>query len=81
MLTILNSMVIMIMGDLIWSLNDHRNLHFDNWWDIHLNCENYEPNDYGHDFGFANLLVLIVRFTFCEKWVQREKHPNNTHLP
>ena len=30
MLTILNSMVIMIMGDLIWPLNDHRNLHFDN---------------------------------------------------
>ena len=38
-------------------------------------CLKYKANGYGHNFGFANYLTLIVSFTSHGKWVQREKYP------
>ena len=33
------------------------------------------------DLDFASYLALSVCFICYKKWVQREKNPNNTHLP
>ena len=60
MLTILSSIVNIIVGgggdkELIWLLNEHMNLHFDNVWNIHMSSKNYQANGYMH-----NLDLLII---------------------
>ena len=45
-----------------------------------MSSENYEANGYKHKFGFSNHLALIAYFISYEKWMQREKCPNNTCL-
>ena len=40
---------------------------------MHVNSENYEVNDYGHPFGFANHLALVMCFKSYQKWVQSEE--------
>ena len=50
-----------------------------------MSSENYEANGYKHKFGFSNHLALIAYSISYEKWMQREKCPNNTclryHIP
>jgi len=36
------------LGEHVRPLNKHKNLHFDYEWIIHMSCNNYEANGYGH---------------------------------
>jgi hypothetical protein len=39
----------------IWPPNEHKNLHFKNECDIHMNTKSYEANGYGYDL---DLLII-----------------------
>lgn len=41
----------------------------------------YEANHYRHDSYLLNDVALIACFISSEKWVQRDKYPDNTSLP
>ena len=48
MITILGSIVNIIGGyQPIWPFNEHKNLHFDNEYDVHMSSKNYEESGYG----------------------------------
>ena len=53
MLTILGPIVNMIGRIYIWPLNEHKNLHFDNEWDIHMSSK---PMGKQHDL---DLFIII----------------------
>ena len=44
MMTVVGSMVDIIGGEPYDHFNEHKNLHFDNGSDIHLNSENFEES-------------------------------------
>jgi hypothetical protein len=51
-----------------------------------MSSETYEANDCGHDLIFL-IISQILSHTNCvfhilrdEKWVERERYPNNTRL-
>ena len=46
-----------------------------------MSSRDYEAKWLWPQFGFASHLGLIACFITYEKWVQREKYPNNTRLP
>ena len=39
-----------IIGGCIWLYNEHKNLHFDNKWEIYMGFANYEESGYNLDF-------------------------------
>ena len=39
---------------------NHIEIHFDNEYDVHMNLENYEVKDYGHDLELA-----IIKYLKC----------------
>jgi hypothetical protein len=80
MLTILGSIVNINWDRSIWSLNEHKNLHFDNEKDIHMSSENLRGKWLWAWFGYANQFALIACFISYEKWAQGEKCLNNTSL-
>ena len=43
------------MEGLIWPLDEHENVHFDNEYDIHTSPEIYKANGYGYDL---DLLII-----------------------
>ena len=55
-------------------LTSTRAFHFDNE-------QNYEATDYGHDLELLILSYNLCVFDSYEKWVQREKYPNDTRPP
>ena len=66
---VLSSIINMMGGAPIWSLNERENLHFDNEYDIHVSFEQYEVNGFGYELGLFNHLVLIACFISREKWM------------
>lgn len=40
--------------------NEHKDVHFDNEFDIHLSSNNHEDNGYMHKVGLTRHLALIV---------------------
>jgi hypothetical protein len=55
MITILDSIII-VVGEIVWPLNEDENLHFDDAQDIRMNSKNYEENEYNLDL---NLLIVL----------------------
>ena len=55
MITILDSIVI-IVGEIVWPLNEDENLHFDDAQDICMNSKNYEKTQHNLDL---NLLTIL----------------------
>ena len=50
----------------IWQLNEHKNLHFDHHYDIHMSYKkNYEVYGNGHDLDL--LLVLSACFVIAQE--------------
>ena len=74
MLTILSSVLNMIGGS-IQPLKEHKNLHFYYELDIHMSAENYESPWLWAWLKFANPSQMVC-FISSEKWVHREKYPN-----
>ena len=64
----------------IWPFNEHKNLHFDNEWDIHLISKNHEAITMG------TIWICWLSHTNCGflsyvKLEQREKYLKNTCRP
>jgi hypothetical protein len=47
MIIVLGWIIHTIGGGAIWSLNEHKNFHFENDEDVHRNFKNYGENAYG----------------------------------
>ena len=58
MITILGS-IVDITGRTGMTINEHKNLHFDNEWDTHVSSETYEESGYGLNLD-AKYLKLIA---------------------
>ena len=50
------------LGEPIWPFNKHKNVHFDNIQDGHVNSKYYEESSYDLHLDLANHLVLMVCF-------------------
>ena len=46
-----------------------------------MSSRTYESNGYVHDLNLLIISRKLHVFIFNEKWVQGEKHLNNTHVP
>ena len=62
--------MINIIGGPVWPLNEHE------IFTLTMNKKFVQGR-----YGIANHLALFECFISYEKWVQREKYPNNTRLP
>ena len=39
-----------------WTFNEHKNLHLDNKYDVHMSSKNYEESGYGLDLDLLTIL-------------------------
>ena len=71
MITILDSIVNILKGCIIWPFNERENLHLDDEWRIWYPNYSYEPKLWGKwiqlSYGFANHLVLNHLFLWQKK--------------
>ena len=55
MMTYLNSIINLIIGVSIWLFNEHKNLHFDGEYDIHISYESYDESRYSLDMDLLTI--------------------------
>ena len=46
-------------GGPTWPFHEHKNLHFDNEWDIHMSSENHEESNYGLNLDLLSISYLL----------------------